>query len=94
MMEIMDADEVSALLNEAIAALPNAEEDMEDIDLSALSQDIEVFEDILSRSRMADCRLYEDILMHMKRYRVALLMLHSMQCVTQVIREDAGNDGE
>lgn len=94
MMEIMDADEVSALLNGALAALPNAEEDMEDIDLSALSQDIEVFEAILSRSRMADCRLYEDILMHMKRYRVALLMLHSMQCVTQVIREDAGNDGE
>ena len=40
MMEIMDADEVSALLNEAIAALPNGEEDMEDIDFSALSQDI------------------------------------------------------
>lgn len=94
MMEIMDADEVSALLNEAIAALPNREEDMEDIDLTALSQDIEVFEAILSRSRMADNRLYEDILMHMKKYRVALLMLHSMQCVTQVIREDAGNDGE
>lgn len=92
MMEIMDADEVSALLNEAIAALPNAEEDMEDIDLTALSQDIEVFETILSR--MADNRLYADILMHMKRYRVALLMLHSMQCITQVIREDAENDGE
>lgn len=92
MMEIMDADEVSALLNEAISALPNAEEDMEDIDLTALSQDIEVFETILSR--MADNRLYEDILMHMKRYRVALLMLHSMQCITQVIREDAENDGE
>lgn len=92
MMEIMDADEVSALLSEAIAALPNAEEDMEDIDLTALSQDIEVFETILSR--MADNRLYADILMHMKRYRVALLMLHSMQCITQVIREDAGNDGE
>ena len=92
MMEIMDADEVSALLSEAIAALPNAEEDMEDIDLTALSQDIEVFETILSR--MADNRLYEDILMHMKRYRVALLMLHSMQCITQVIREDAENDGE
>lgn len=92
MMEIIDADEVSALLNEAIAALPNAEEDMEDIDLTALSQDIEVFEAILSR--MADNQLYEDILMHMKRYRVALLMLHSMQCVTQVIREAAGNDGE
>lgn len=94
MMEIMDADEVSALLNEAIAALPDGEEDMEDIDLTALSQDIEVFEAILSRSRMAGSRLYEDILMHMKRYRVALLMLHSMQCVTQVIKEDAGNDGE
>ena len=94
MMEIMDADEVSALLNEAIAALPDGEEDMEDIDLSALSQDIEVFEAILSRMHMTDNRLYEDILMHMKRYRVALLMLHSMQCVTQVIREDAGNDGE
>lgn len=92
MMEIMDADEVSALLNEAIAALPNREEDMEDIDLTALSQDIEVFEAVLSR--MADNRLYEDILMHMKRYRVALLMLHSMQCVTQVIKEDAENDGE
>ena len=92
MMEIMDADEVSALLNEAIAALPNREEDMEDIDLSALSQDIEVFEDILSR--MADNRLYKDILLHLKRYRVALLMLHSMQCVTQVIKEDADNDGE
>ena len=92
MMEIMDADEVSALLNEAISALPNREEDMEDIDLTALSQDIEVFETILSR--MADNRLYEDILMHMKRYRVALLMLHSMQCITQVIREDAENDGE
>ena len=92
MMEIMDADEVSALLSEAISALPNREEDMEDIDLSALSQDIEVFETILSR--MADNRLYEDILMHMKRYRVALLMLHSMQCITQVIREDAGTDGE
>ena len=92
MMEIMDADEVSALLSEAIAALPNAEEDMEDIDLTALSQDIEVFETILSR--MADNRLYADILMHMKRYRVALLMLHSMQCITQVIREDAENDGE
>lgn len=91
MIEVMDADDVSALLNEAIAALPNGEEDMEDIDLTALSQDIEVFEAILSR--MADNRLYEDILMHMKRYRVALLMLHSMQCVTQVIKEDAGNDG-
>ena len=94
MMEIMDADEVSALLNEALAALPNGEEDMEDIDLSALSQDIEVFAAVLSRSHMADCRLYEDILLHMKRYRVALLMLHSMQCVTQVIREDAENDGD
>ena len=92
MMEVMDADEVSALLSEAISALPNREEDMEDIDLSALSQDIEVFEAILSR--MADNRLYADILMHMKRYRVALLMLHSMQCITQVIREDAENDGE
>lgn len=92
MMEIMDADEVSALLNEAISALPNGEEDMEDIDLTALSQDIEVFEAVLSR--MADNRLYADILLHMKRYRVALLMLHSMQCVTRVIREDAGNDGE
>ena len=92
MMEIMDADDVSALLNEAIAALPNREEDMEDIDLTALSQDIEVFEAVLSR--MADNRLYADILMHMKRYRVALLMLHSMQCVTQVIKEDTGNDGE
>ena len=92
MMEVMDADEVSALLSEAISALPNREEDMEDIDLTALSQDIEVFEAILSR--MADNRLYADILMHMKRYRVALLMLHSMQCVTQVIKEDAENDGE
>lgn len=92
MMEVMDADDVSALLNEALAALPNKEEDMEDIDLTALSQDIEVFETILSR--MADNRLYEDILMHMKRYRVALLMLHSMQCITQVIREAAEDDGE
>lgn len=92
MMEVMDADEVSELLNEAIAALPNGEEDMEDINLTALSQDIEVFGAILSR--MADNKLYADILLHMKRYRVALLMLHSMQCVTQVIREDAENDGE
>lgn len=82
-IDSVDADRLRVLLNSALEALPDGADDMASIDVSALSQDIETFELILSR--MPENDLYADVLHHLKRYRVAVLMLACMDMTLSMV---------
>lgn len=84
---VLSIPDIERRLNDAVAALPEGY-DMERIDLDALDHDIEVYEQIAGL--IPDNALYADILSHLKRYRVAVLMLSRMYLETEeAIGEEA-----
>lgn len=86
---VLSIPDIERRLAAAVASLPGGY-DMERIDLDALDHDIEVYEQIAGL--IPDNALYADILSHLKRYRVAVLMLSRMYLEAEETINDKAED--